>query len=113
MTYDTVLNLFMIVAIPAVILVSYKLFSMSRKKTSLLQDGSPFIYELDPDSGEIVFADEKPHGEQASSVERVQLETGRDEQDISMVDVLAPEDEELARLSPRREQEKIVEELET
>ena len=107
MTYEAALNLFMIVAIPAVILVSYKLYSMSRKNVAASADGDPLVYTVDAKTGEIVFGDE------TGTVDPSPREADQDDQDISMVDVLAPEDTELAHISPSRGKEKILEDIET
>lgn len=87
MTYDTALNFFAVVAIPAIVFVSYKLFTMSRNKRQDTSHNNPFVYEIDPVTGEIVFGDEKKHASTGLPEERPETEPVTA---ASMVDVLSP-----------------------
>ncbi len=102
MTYDTALNLVIVLAIPAVVLVSYRLFVMSRRNPTRTE--GPFEYEIEPETGEIVFGDEKRVEGEPAADDIDSQGVVQDDLTVSMVDVLIPEDEELARFTevPRR-----------
>jgi len=110
MTYDTALNLVMVLAIPAVVLVSYRLFVISRRNSD--RSEGLFVYEVEPETGEIGFADEKWIEGEVSAKHIKPQDVELDDMNISMVDVLMPEEEELARFTEVPGRDKMPEESE-
>ena len=86
MTYDAALNIFMVIAIPAVILFGFRLFSIYRQSTISQDERNPLAYTVDPGSGEIIFTDERPALDpgQNGNISGQELEIG----EASMLDVL-------------------------
>lgn len=109
MTYETALSLFYVLTVPAIALLGYKLYSLSRRNAKQDLNGSPFSYEIDRSTGEIIFADESS-STVAEPFSTEELKTKLEDSDVTMVDVLAPEDDQLAELASK---EKILEETET
>ncbi|MDH5445038.1 MAG: hypothetical protein OEY52_05735 [Gammaproteobacteria bacterium] len=89
MTYDTVLNLILLLAIPVIVLLCYRLVRMARLRRLDSIAGNPFFYKIDPQTGEISFGDELKN------------------EQVSMLDVLSPDEIEEDGLPVNLEQHEV------